>query len=370
MRNAAGCAEAVLRWKTRSKRVRYGMHLLQIRLAGLGPFKEIELGFSNDAGDPRLATVIHGGGGVGKSTLLAAIASTRPGNATLATVPGPERDGPGTVVCEYRLGQDDLQRPHSLAVASPNTRVFDDEALEVLRRREQSLFDRASREGGFVFVSIAATRWYSRQPVAIIAPARGVARYDVRSPLGSEDPMRVDLARETKQALAYSRITSALAGDYERRFARLEDAMTRAVDALVGLAGYRFVGVEALSLEPLFTDAQGREVLFDLLPTRVRNLATFAALPTRALWAAYPHQDPLEAEGIVTIDEVDTGQDETVLARLVPALRSALPRVQWIMTTSSPVLAASCDVSDVIALRRSAERNAVEQYTGAMALTH
>jgi hypothetical protein len=346
------------------------MHLLQMRLAGLGPFNEIELGFSNDAGEPRLATAIHGGGGVGKSTLLSAIASTRPGNASVITAPGPERDTPGSVICEYRLGQDDPERPHSLAVASPSARVFIEEDLEVLRRREQSFFDRASRDGGFVFVSIPATRWYSRQPVAIVAPARGVARYDVRAPIGAEDPMRLDLARETKQVLAYARITSALAGDFEQRFARLAKAMAHAVNSLVGLAGYRFVGVEPLSLEPLFTDEQGREVLFDLLPTRVRGLATFAALPARALWAAYPQCDPLDAEGIVTIDEVDTHQDELVLARLIPALRNALPRVQWIVTTSSPVLASSCDVSDVIALRRSSERNAVEQYTGAMALTH
>jgi hypothetical protein len=346
------------------------MHLLQMRLAGLGPFDEIELGFGNEAGEPRLATVIHGGGGVGKSTVLGAIASTRPGNATVMATAGSERDAPGTAICDFRLGSDDPERPHSLIVASPNARVFSDDNLEALRRREQAFFDRAAREAGFVFVAISAARWYSRQPVAIVAPARGVARYDARSPMAIEDPSRVDLSRDTKQVLAYAMITNALAGAYERRFARLASTLTHAVNAVVGLAGYRFVGVEPLSLEPLFTDEQGREVQFDFLPTRVRTLATFAALPTRALWAAYPQQDPLQAEGIVTIDEADMYQDEVVLARLVPALRTALPRIQWIVTASSPVLAASCDVADVIALRRSPERGAVEQYTGAMALTH
>src|SRR5512142_1467932 len=196
------------------------MHLLQMQLAGLGPFNAIELGFRDDAGEPRLSTVIHGGGGVGKSTLLSAIANTRPGNAAVMTASGPERDAPGTATCEYRLGQDDPERPHSLVVASPNARVFTDDDREVLRRREQAFFDRAARDEGFVFVSIAATRWYSRQPVAIVAPTRGVARYDVRAPMASEDPSRVDLARETKAALAYAAIASALAGADETRFTR------------------------------------------------------------------------------------------------------------------------------------------------------
>ncbi len=346
------------------------MHLLRMRLERLGPFAELEVDFSNGVGEPRLATVIHGGGGVGKSTLLAAIACTRPGNTTVGSVPGSDRDAPGTVVCEYRLGQDDPARLHPMIVASPNARVFSEDDLEVVRRREQSYFDRMARDGGFVFLAIASPRWYSRQPVAIVAPLRGVARYDARAPMASEDPNRVDLARETKQVLTYASVTNALGGQDDARFARLANAVARAVDSLIGLAGYRFVGVEPLSLEPVFADQKGLELPFDSLPTRVRSLVTLGALPARALWAAYPEQDPTQAEGIVTIDEVALYQAARLLPQLVPALRHALPRVQWVVTAPSPVVAAGCDVADVIALRRSPEHGAVEQYTGSMALTH
>jgi hypothetical protein len=348
------------------------MHLLRMRLSGLGPFGEIDLGFADDDGDPRLVTVVHGGGGVGKTTLLTALACTRPGNAIVSSALGGERDTPGAAVCEFHLGQDDPERPHALVVASPNVRVHDSDETEVLRRREQALFDRVAREAGFAFVAISSNRFFSRQPIALIAPGRGVARYDVRAPVGGEDPARADLGRETKQALAYAAITGALADSNpaRRRFEWLQSSMTRAVNELAGLAGYSFCGVDLLTLEPQFTDHNGQPRSFDALPTRARHLVAFVALPVRALWAAYPFREPLEAEGIVTIDEVDLYQDPAVLTHLVPALKKALPRVQWILAATSPLVAASCDASEVIALRRSPERGVVEHFTGPLALTH
>jgi hypothetical protein len=348
------------------------MHLLRMHLSGLGPFDELELGFSNDDGEPRLMTVVHGGGGVGKTTLLGALACTRPGNTTVHSNVGTERETPGTSVCEFRLGQDDPDRPHPLVIASPNLRVHADDDAEMLRRREQSLFDRVARESGFVFVAIGSHRWFSRQPVALIGPGRGVARYDVRASITSEDPSRGDLARETKQALVYAAIGGALAGadPTRRRFEWLARAMTQAVDVMAGLAGFRCAGIDPLTLEPLFADSVEPPRPFDALPTRVRHLVAFAALPVRALWAAYPFRDPLQSEGIVAIDEVDLHQDPTVLSQLLPALRQALPQVQWIVAATSPLLAASCEASEVVALRRSPERGNVEYFTGPLALTH
>ena len=349
----------------------YGMHLLKMRLSGLGPFEDLELSFSTDDGAPRLMTVVDGGGGVGKTTLLTALANTRPGNAVVNSALGSDRETPGSVACEYLLGQDDEERPQVLVVGSPNLRVLPDDESELLRRREQAFFDRVARESGFVFVGFGSNRWFSRQPVAIIGPGRSVARHDVRSSMTGDDPSRGDLGRETKQALAYAAISGALAhGDPSRqRFEWLRVAMAQSVDILAGLAGFRSAGIDPLTLEPLFTDGD-RLRTFDALPTRVRHLVAFAALPVRALWAAYPYQDPLESEGIVAIDEVDLHQDGAVLNHLVSALRRALPRVQWILTATSPVVAASCEASEVVALRQSPELGVVVPYTGPQALTH
>lgn len=348
------------------------MHLLRLNITNLGPFDRIELGFG-DEGVPRRITVVHGGGGVGKTTVLSALAHTRPGYS-VAFSGSAEREEPGATVGEFHLGQDEPERPHPLVVASPNVRVYEDEVRESLRRKEQAFFDRVARESGFVFVSIPATRWFSRQPVAIVGPARGMSRYDVRSPIALEDPTRADLTRETKQVLAYGAITRAL-GTQEGagRTERLAVALEHSVNALTGLVGYRWIGVDPITLEPAFVSEElGPRVLtFDQLPTRARHLVAFAALPVRALWAAYPGRDPLDAEGIVAIDEVDLNQDIAVLTRLVHGLSIALPAVQWIVTATSSALASSCEDGEVIVLRRSSDRcDRIELFTGDMARTH
>jgi hypothetical protein len=353
------------------------MHLVRALIAASGPFDRIEVPFADDEGHPRALTVVHGTGGVGKTTLLQAIATTRPGHAVAQmprsdghTVPA---QGPPHVACDWLLGNDEPGRPHPLRVASPNVRLLAQDEDEALRRREQAHFDKLAQEGGFAFVSVPAVRWFSRQPIVLSAPARTVARYDVRTPLALDDASRADLSRETKQALVYAAVSSALAGpaaEDGRRFDLLGEAMRAAVDRLAALAGVRYTGVDPLSFEPWFAEHGGRRLSFDALPTRARHLIAFAALSTRVLWAAYPDQDPRESEGVVTIDDVELHQDTPVLSRLASALREALPGAQWILTTASPVLAASSAVSDVVALRRLRESDAVAVFAGEQALTH
>ncbi len=337
------------------------MKLVQATLAFVGPFDKLVLPFADDNGEARPVTVIHGAGGVGKSSVLTAIASTRPGHCVVMPTraePGPREDQSlPFAACDWALGQDEPERPHPLSVASPNARVSPSDEAEALRRREQVLFDRVAGEGGFAFLAIPSTRWFSRQPIALSAPARTVARYDVRAAAVGDDATRSDLARETKQALAYAAISAALSGPSSRdpgrpkRFDLLDAAMHAALDSLLKLVAVSYRGLDPLSFEPLFA-SQGRELSFDALPTRVRHLISFAALSVRTLWAAYPDQDPRRSEGVIAIDDVDLHQDTLVLQRLIPALRAALPEAQWILTTASPVIAAASDAHSVLALRR------------------
>jgi hypothetical protein len=337
------------------------MKLLQAVLVGVGPFDQLVLPFADEHGEARPVTLIHGAGGVGKSSVLAAIGSTRPGHCVVMPSRAEPHEGaaPPFAACDWALGQDEPDRPHALSIASPNARTSLNDEAEALRRREQVLFDRLAGEGGYAFLSIPSTRWFSRQPIALSAPARTVARYDVRASAGADDAARSDLARETKQALAYAAIAAALAPaipaakNLEKRFDLLGQAMHSAVDALLELVGVRYRGLDPLSFEPLFA-SQGRELPFDALPTQMRHLAAFAALSVRTLWAAYPDRDPRESEGVIAIDDVDLHQDAQVQQRLVSALRAALPEAQWILTTASPTMAGSADARSVLALRRLA----------------
>jgi hypothetical protein len=354
------------------------MYLLRAELHGIGPFDRLELSFADEQEQPRRLVVIQGGGGVGKTSLLSAIGSSRPGHATVQT-PRPDQARPSDgspaafAVVDWLLGQDDPERPHALRVASPNVKLAGPDDQELTRRREQALFDRVAGEGGFAFLSIGATRWFSRQPIAISAPSRGVARYDVKQSTGFDDATRSDLSRETKQALAYAEIGSALAEkrplESDVRLDALGPAMLKVVDRLVSLAGFSYLGLDAVSWEPMFRSADGTRLGFDALPTRARHLIAFGALTVRTLWAAYPDRDPRIVEGVVLIDEADLHQDGTVAMRLPGALRAALPSVQWILTTHSPVLASGAAAGEVLALRSGTEGR-VEVHAGPSAITH
>jgi hypothetical protein len=347
------------------------MYLVRLRATRIGPFDDIDVSFEND-GEPRLVTVVQGGGGIGKTTLLTAIANTRPGYAIACHHLYREGEEPGQIVCEYRLGQDDPERPHTLVIASPNARVYDDNDNELRRRKEQTLFDRVAREAGFVFVTFSAARGFSRAPILLTSPGRNLAHYDVRSQLNLEDSTRNDLARETKQCLSYATITKSLEkkAPFGRRFERLANAMEQAVNTLSALVGNRWVGIDPLTLEPVFEGPIGGTSGFDTLSTRARNLIAFAALTVRALWAAFPERDPLETEGVVAIDEADLYLDPAVQTKLVDALREALPRVQWILTTTSPFVASSCDALSTVTLRQRLSGPGVELYTNELARIH
>lgn len=356
------------------------MHLIRAHLFGVGPFGETTLPFCDDEGVPRRVVVVHGSGGAGKTLLLSAINATRPGHvvvlsaSALGGYAAPEAsENPPKAACEWRLGLDDPERPHPLLTATPGAKLGLPDEIELFRRREQTLFDKNAQTGGFAFLLLPAQRWFSRQPVSINAPLRTIARHDLRTQGTLEDGARADLSRETKQALAYAEIGSALAqagSDKGRRLDLLGSAMRHSLAALLGLVGFSYRGLDAASFEPMFEDAEGRERPFDALPTRVRHLIAFAVLPVRMLFAAYPGADPTEAEGVVAIDEADLHQDPQTLLGLIAALNRALPRVQWILTTSSATLASSADTRDVLALRRLPDGDRVELCVGEAARTH
>lgn len=356
------------------------MRLVRIRIVRLGPFEDIVIPISVGDGEPRSMTVVWGGGGVGKTTLLHAIAGTRPGHATVLqpTLDTTSSDR-GFAVADWRLDDEDPSRPHPLRLASPNATLDEEEDVARLRRREASLFDKqASEDGGFAFVAISGLRWFSRQAVALSAPTRTVLRYDVKGSSPLDDASRSDLTREVKQALAYCAISGALAAQQRAEvpaepspMAAAARAMHTAVDTLARIAGFAYEGVDAVTLEPTFLSPHGELVPFDLLPSCVRHLVCFAALPVRALYAAFRDQDPRTAQGVVAIDDAATHLDAGMQRALPSALRRILPRVQWILTTTSPDLALGCESSaEVLALRRMPSSPAVELFQGDEATLH
>jgi predicted ATPase len=59
-----------------------------------------------------------------------------------------------------------------------------------------------------------------------------------------------------------------------------------------------------------------------------------------------------DIQAIVLIDEIDLHLHPTLQRELIPRLRKALPKVQWIVTTHSPLVLSNFDSSEIIALDR------------------
>ena len=65
--------------------------------------------------------------------------------------------------------------------------------------------------------------------------------------------------------------------------------------------------------------------------------------------------NPADIHAIVLIDEIDLHLHPSLQRELIPRLRTALPKVQWIVTTHSPLVLANFDANEIIALDRDSE---------------
>jgi hypothetical protein len=347
--------------------------LAQLQVDGGGPLAGLRLSLAPLAGGaPRRLVVVLGGEGVGKTALLSAIATTRPGHATAQTTmlapsaaPAARADDasrgaasePMAVLADWALGDDDPTRPHALRVAGPNVKPPGErDEITLARRREQALFERRAAVGGFVAVTFSGARWFSRTAVVLTAPERGVLRHDPRASSSFDDATRADLTRDVKQALAFAGASAALAAAHPSpdhvRLVALDRALREVLAVLLEDTGATYVGTSPRTLEPTF-DLGDRRVDLDDLPRSARHRVAFGVLTLRALSAGYPeHPDPREAEGVALIDDLELHQDARTVGALPGLLRRALPRVQWIVTTASHLVAAGCEVGDVLALRR------------------
>jgi hypothetical protein len=352
------------------------VRLLGLRFVGPPPLGELALRFADDEGTPRPVTVLVGAGGTGKTTLLAALAATRPGNATV--LPRRGRDGEaGYAVADFSLGDDLPERETPFRVASPLALLPEETDAESLaRRRDQAAVDKIAQASGFAFLAVPGVRWFSRGALVLSSPERSILRHDARAVPSFDDATRADLCRETKQVLVYAAISAALVRDGDgsdrRGVLGFERGLVSALDALNGhgVLGFRFVGACPTTFEPLFaSNDEGRLLPFDDLPTAARHAIAFVALPLRALAAAYPDRSPGTTEGVVLIDDAELHQSPDVLAALPRALTAALPRVQWILATSARGLAEAVPEDAVIVLRRVSS-NEVGVFAGHEARTH
>ena len=93
------------------------------------------------------------------------------------------------------------------------------------------------------------------------------------------------------------------------------------------------------------------------LPDGFRSSVAWLADLCEAWCQKFPqqavHATPAGIQALVLLDEIDLHLHPSLQRRLVPALRKALPGVQWIVTTHAPLVLSSFDRNEIIALDRS-----------------
>ena len=316
-----------------------------------------------------------GSAGTGKSSLLFSLASTRPGHAIVLSRPGaPKLDETPGAITEWLTGEDEPARPHALTVATPGA-VLDRESDEGMqkRRREQTIFERRATEGGFSFSAFPGCRWFSRSPIVLTSPERalGSLRCSSHTVIRRRHAQRSH-ARD-QQILSGAALGAAVAAKMgqddrihapRRRAARGGDRARRP-SRLMPMSG---------SMRRLSSPSSRARAGAPLPSTSCRRApGTLRHSPRCRCGRSTPLtrraiRSPTKEWWSSTMSSCTKMQRRS--DRLAPALRRALPRVQWVVTTSSPNVALGCEPHEIIALRRLEASGAVELHTGSMALVH
>ena len=290
------------------------MPILKLTAEGIGPFKKLELDFSDGQGQPHLGPhIIAGVNGAGKSTAL----------KTLAWSLGLGTQGFDLDEFKHRLHGDGSR-------------------ADVLRSdfpRDSSMvtayFSKGNHQYGRVYPLCCAA--YS--------PATSIRFRDYPD-------LTKNLKDSSEGALAFERtvdnekLHSFLLGLFSReaiakqqdlpneRYALVKHQVISAVEAICS-------GALSVELEPTYhpvVDYAGHRSNFSQLPDGVRSTLGWLADFMMRLQVHGINQD----EGILMIDEIDVHLHPKWQRRILPALQKALPKVQIVVTTHSPFVISSC----------------------------
>jgi len=127
------------------------------------------------------------------------------------------------------------------------------------------------------------------------------------------------------------------------------EIFTGVLQAVSDVSGVRFEGSKGESIEAID------------LPDGYRSSAAWLA-DLCGIWCDKAPElaakcDPADIQGIVLIDEIDLHLHPSLQRSLVPQLRKLMPKVQWIVTTHSPLVLANFDSNEILALDHDQQGN-------------
>lgn len=347
------------------------MYLQTLKLSNIKILADQEFSFLRADGSPRLWTVFVGDNGLCKSTILQTIALAASG-PTLGTALARDSQNYRRVTSredariEAHFSTPDTENGafwpggFPLFAAQPRLEV----ALEVKRRRhdliaapgfEAGIMDsiRAYRTPGWLTVGYGVGRFLPR-PGEVALPTNYVSDrveglFDVRHKMLGTD--FYGALKEKKQARRYSAVLrdTFLAADEGGRqlLPMLNNVELRGKGGVQRLSslleGKRFavsVNGEVMKL-PVTALSDGYQ----------STISWIADLLGHMFLDGGANIEPSNMSGIVLLDEIDLHLHPTWQRRIVPILRRIFPKLQFIVTTHSPLVLTGFEKDEIIRLR-------------------
>ncbi|MGE0789806.1 MAG: AAA family ATPase [Sandaracinaceae bacterium] len=347
------------------------MYLHTLRLENLKLLDDDTFSFTHADGTPRLWTVLLGDNGLCKTSVLQAIAIAASGDKLARALVGDaadyvratETERGAKIVAELRTRNGPVSPAR---VQDPRS------SLEVEMRVEPGKHDfdghgdatwvanlRSERAPGLFVVGYGVGRYLPRPGEVAVSPDpvhdRVEGLFDTRHKM-----LGVDFFTALRQRNGGDR---ELARAYARRIRDVliaTDPTTgeRLLPWLSGVELRGYSGVDAMErlLESQRFELEIGPLSFKLAPHQLSQgyqsvIAWISDLLGHAFLERGADVDPAELEGIVLLDEIDLHLHPTWQRRVVPILRSTFPRLQFVVTTHSPLVLTGFESDEILQLQ-------------------
>lgn len=330
------------------------MFLKSIRIQDVRCIQDVEISFATETRENRKWTIIVGENGGGKSTILKAIAFLLAGSDAWAELfenaddwirNGADESTISGVLTTSR-GE---ERPISVTIEREDTL----RTLYARNEESMSLLDRALRhtERSYFTAGYGVSRRLSERLLG------GIADQAYRSP------------RALAVTTLFSPETPLIS--FESWAMTLHDQRSKDAIKLVHrtmnglLPGLSFHGIDVHKRRLMFDTPDGLVPLRELSEGYRNVIGWIGDLLTKLTNVFGDYKSPLEARGLLLIDELDLHMHPSWQRRVVHFLMEKLPQLQLIVTTNSPLLAHQSHENELHYLRRSAEHGPqIHQFEG------
>jgi len=359
------------------------VYVRKLRIDGLKLLRDFELKFTRDD-KPRMWTVLVGRNGLCKTSILRALALAASGrdraNQLAQGLHRSMRDardegGALAIAAEFGFGEvgERFGRFHPGSNISGSRRLL----TELLLPAGRQLFEGRSRYEG--------SDDDDRDPLEAVRAALPVKNHWFVVAYGTNRSLPAPHSASQPDDITHDRVASIFQnapligtgfadlfdGQSARAYAQiLKQAMLAQDDLLpaitdVDLRGHGGVNTaDRLVMSHRFTVRSG-ETDLKIPATWLSQgyqaaIAWLADLVGQVVWeanaaGAHGNVEPEEMEGLVLVDELDLHLHPTWQVGFIPALKQTFPRLQFVVTTHSPMLLAGLEADEVIVLEEDSK---------------